>query len=56
MDDALSTIRVEDVQPKIATIGLKSTPPKLGNKRRKMRRNGSQMSRRKPSTASVVRE
>ena len=38
---------------KIARIGLKSSPPKRGRTRRKMRRNGSQMSRRKPSTLSV---
>ncbi len=39
-----------------ATNGLKSRPPKDGRTRRKIRRNGSHTSRRKPITAPTPRE
>ena len=51
-----TTIELKIPSTRIATIGLRSKPPKLGSRRRKMRRKGSQMSRRKPRIASVVRE
>src|SRR6202034_1673359 len=51
-----TTTRLTIPSTMIATIGLRSIAPKLGIRRRKSRRNGSQMSRRKPSTALLARE
>ena len=54
MRSTTTLLRIESVM--IAMMGLRSKPPNDGSRRRNIRRNGSQTSRRKPRIASLVRE